>query len=192
MRNSTHASISMVLMESNAGGKSHADRNVRIIIHTCTVMFRLIVCDAFSGIARRCCCCCWLPLRPLTAASNPRFFCSLVCCPPPTAIQLLPARPDADASCRRKNQPGLLRPGEGEKSQVLADDDEEDEEDPRCDRRSTVPALRGWGEIRRRGAAGISGRRRIGPALVLRCVRRRLGDTCIPSSPFEKQHKASS
>lgn len=86
------------------------------------------------------------------------------------------------------NQPGRLRPGEGEKSQVS---DEEEDGDPRCDRRSTVPALRGRGEIRRRGAAGISGRRRLVRAWSAGASGGVSKHTCIPSSPFEKQHKAS-
>lgn len=47
------------------------------------------------------------------------------------------------------------------------------------------------GEIRRRGAAGISGRRRLVRAWSAGASGGVSKNTCIPSLPFEKQHKAS-
>lgn len=96
-------------------------------------MFVLIVCGAFSGIARRCC-----VLSQQHPAPDILLFRSPVAVHPPTAIQLLPARPDA--RCLGDNQPWRLRPGDGENSQVLSGDDEEEDEDeeevdPRCEQR---------------------------------------------------------
>lgn len=52
MRNSTHASISSIMVLTGGElSQTHAEREFRGFFHTCKVMFLLIVCDMFRSIA---------------------------------------------------------------------------------------------------------------------------------------------